>query len=720
MSQGKENIEEIASATKEEPLKKEEITLYKEEPLKKEDIILDKEEPLKKEEITLDKEALFMKEEPLKKEDPLNMEEFHTTIDLLGDTQSDTELKKEEELTIIDCDQFLQQSLNKRDLKRVKKRTEARLTLAEAKDYNNLLETRTTQLQKSLNNQVNLSNDTRYTVDLMKFPIEFKTEEEALKKYNEIGLLQKIQFKVINRSKENDKIMRFTLCCYKRKTVTKKIDLGLQLKEVECGNCPVAVRFRWIPRKKMYIRRLSGLKMIHNHPLDVKERHYTHNELIQREVKMLLNSHIPVANIRNILNTKFNATLRYSDIYGIVKGFQNGSKNIGDKLKTDFQRLLELLEELRGKDPLTQYEFEFEDDEDEDGDENGSKIPCEINRILIMTGSMRKLYEQYHDVIFMDATYKTNKHDMPLTVITGIDNEGRNTVLAYALLKKEDKEAYIWLMQTFLKFVEYNEPGIILTDFDPSMCHGIERTFEKTTHLLCQWHVMNNFKRHFLYLQKKKGFGPKNLYQKIINLIYTPSAKEFQEIQEVLFSPTNDDIGDEKLQYLRQMFAIKEKWAEAFCPIEFNAATHTISRGESVNSQIKNRVFAKSSMCDIFRLFQELEDRSINKIITYYRTHQREIYHHPLLKGMYEYYSSYAFKFMLYEYMMSHECETKKLVADDTEGMVATKIVNAQQTQNGQYMIREIRDREKYMVTLTDCCAKWRAVLKARMNLKVS
>jgi len=93
-----------------------------------------------------------------------------------------------------------------------------------------------------------------------------------------------------------------------------------------------------------------------------------------------------------------------------------------------------------------------------------------------------------------------------------------------------------------------------------------------------------------------KGQGAKMLYSKIIDLIYNQSPKEFQESQELIFSSSQILMPEEKLCYLRQMFAIKEKWAEAFAPTQFNAATHTISRAESVNSQIKNSVFSKSSM----------------------------------------------------------------------------------------------------------------------------
>ena len=98
---------------------------------------------------------------------------------------------------------------------------------------------------------------------------------------------------------------------------------------------------------------------------------------------------------------------------------------------------------------------------------------------------MRRNYRLYHDVVFMDATYKTNNQSLALTVISGITNEGKNVVLGFALVKRETMDTYKWLLSNLLKFNDDLEPGVILTDFDASMCGAIEKTFSKTTHLLC-------------------------------------------------------------------------------------------------------------------------------------------------------------------------------------------------------------------------------------------
>ena len=73
----------------------------------------------------------------------------------------------------------------------------------------------------------------------------------------------------------------------------------------------------------------------------------------------------------------------------------------------------------------------------------------------------------------MDATYKTNKHDLALTIISSVSGEGRNIILGIAFLSRETADHYVWLLEQLVEFTG-KEPGTIITDFDSSMCHGIE------------------------------------------------------------------------------------------------------------------------------------------------------------------------------------------------------------------------------------------------------
>lgn len=150
-----------------------------------------------------------------------------------------------------------------------------------------------------------------------------------------------------------------------------------------------------------------------------------------------------------------------------------------------------------------------------------------LDKMFIQTSMMTKYYKHYSDVVFMDATYKTNKYDLALTIFSGVSSEGKNIVLGFAFLSRETFENYKWLLTQLVEFNEGKEPGTIITDFDSSMCKAIEDVFIKTTHLLCQWHMQNNFKKHFVYLSKRKTCTAKLLYNHIIDSIFTESPKRF-------------------------------------------------------------------------------------------------------------------------------------------------------------------------------------------------
>ena len=62
--------------------------------------------------------------------------------------------------------------------------------------------------------------------------------------------------------------------------------------------------------------------------------------------------------------------------------------------------------------------------------------------MIIQTPMMAKYYQKYSDVVFMDATYKTNKHDLALTICSGVSSEGKNIVLAIAFLSRETADHY--------------------------------------------------------------------------------------------------------------------------------------------------------------------------------------------------------------------------------------------------------------------------------------
>lgn len=87
-----------------------------------------------------------------------------------------------------------------------------------------------------------------------------------------------------------------------------------------------------------------------------------------------------------------------------------------------------------------------------------------------------------------------------------------------------------------------------------------------------------------MYLKRiPKGIA-KLLYKYIVfDLIYEENQQVFETYLNIIFQ-NSDLIGESKINYLRNLMIIKEKWTAAYVPNVFLARTHTTSRGESMNA----------------------------------------------------------------------------------------------------------------------------------------
>ena len=124
--------------------------------------------------------------------------------------------------------------------------------------------------------------------------------------------------------------------------------------------------------------------------------------------------------------------------------------------------------------------------------------------------------------MLVDATYKTNKYQIPLVVSTGISNEGKNVLFGLCLMNDETYESYRWALK---KFFQHNKsiPELILTDQDPAIIKAVEQ--ENSVHLLCQWHISRNLRRKFSFSKSEN----EDLYKKILDWPYLNLREVFEE-----------------------------------------------------------------------------------------------------------------------------------------------------------------------------------------------
>jgi hypothetical protein len=167
-------------------------------------------------------------------------------------------------------------------------------------------------------------------------------------------------------------------------------------------------------------------------------------------------------------------------------------------------------------------------------------------------------YQLYSDVVLLDSTYRTNRFSLPLVVISGVTNEGLNTIFAFALISNENQASYDWLLRS-LVVSGGRQPGIIITDADKAIIMSIKTVLTSSRHTLCEWHINQNFKKHLAGLRKNKDEGNTELANKIVSLI---KSKAFEEDYKQIMG--SDKLTDKLKKYLIFIYSYKKMWARYY------------------------------------------------------------------------------------------------------------------------------------------------------------
>ena len=109
------------------------------------------------------------------------------------------------------------------------------------------------------------------------------------------------------------------------------------------------------------------------------------------------------------------------DLHNITTEIKKTSNKCSDSKKTDLEKVQEIF--LTAKNAHVEFLTE----------ENQLKV------IYFQDEEMKKAFEQYPEVILVDATYKTNDLRMPPYLILTIDGNGQSEIVAIFLLTEEDE-----------------------------------------------------------------------------------------------------------------------------------------------------------------------------------------------------------------------------------------------------------------------------------------
>ena len=96
----------------------------------------------------------------------------------------------------------------------------------------------------------------------------------------------------------------------------------------------------------------------------------------------------------------------------------------------------------------------------------------QFSSALFLSKTMLQYSKHFLDIIIVDATYRRNRFNLPLINIMGINNYGKNIMLAFGLLTNETIESYIWLFAELKKAWNGQKPMNFIIDGCSAMKQG--------------------------------------------------------------------------------------------------------------------------------------------------------------------------------------------------------------------------------------------------------
>ncbi|XP_074303835.1 uncharacterized protein LOC141638328 [Silene latifolia] len=123
----------------------------------------------------------------------------------------------------------------------------------------------------------------------------------------------------------------------------------------------------------------------------------------------------------------------------------------------------------------------------------------ELTHVFMAHPEAVKMFRSYYYVVLIDSTYKTNLYHLPLVEMVGVTPVGKSFVIAYALVKHESEDGYLWVLRKLKALLnDVVQPNAIVTDCEAGLLNAIPIVFPDSSHLLCLWHIYSNVEKKAL------------------------------------------------------------------------------------------------------------------------------------------------------------------------------------------------------------------------------
>ncbi|XP_014672678.1 PREDICTED: uncharacterized protein LOC106813130 [Priapulus caudatus] len=236
-----------------------------------------------------------------------------------------------------------------------------------------------------------------------------------------------------------------------------------------------------------------------------------------------------------------------------------------------------------------------------------------ITGIFFQTEEMKKTFQDFPEVLLIDATYKLNDIRMPLFVLMAIDGNGVSEIVALWLVQHEDRLTLENMIRIFKeKNSSWEGVQVVMADKDMVERDVMIQEMPGISLLICLFHTLRTFRREIS--TDKMGITPAQrdaCREMLTKLAYAKSEEEYQ----VLHTIFQDSAPKQVIDYFnKEWHSIRHQWVEGLKTEAFNLLTNTNNRVESLNQKLKAVITKNSGISQFFTdLMSALQSMSVEK-----------------------------------------------------------------------------------------------------------
>ncbi|KAI9160220.1 hypothetical protein LWI28_006291 [Acer negundo] len=283
---------------------------------------------------------------------------------------------------------------------------------------------------------------------------------------------------------------------------------------------------------------------------------------------------------------------------------QENDALLTEKRENDTMELLDICKATKEADEEFVYDFTM--------DENNK-----VENIVWSYSDSVNAYSMFSDIVYFDTSYRSITYDMIFGAWLGIDNNGRIILFGCALLQDETVGSFVWVLQTFARFLKGKCPQTILTDLDPGLRDAIQSELPSTKHVMSICNILSKLSSWF---SLPLGSQFSEFKSEFDALYHAESAEDF-ELRWRQMVPMFG-LGSDK--HIALLYSFRMYWALSHTRGYFLARMATTAYSKSVDAFLKGIFSAQTCLRSFFEQYATSEMANGSYLVRHFKKMDEE------------------------------------------------------------------------------------------------